>query len=79
MNLAPILPELILTIGAIVLMMVAAFTGKRVRVKDFSSDQVLAAQVAAAIRAGRPDVAGTGVHLHVDRFRDRNDRWTVRR
>ncbi len=29
MNLAPILPEIILTIGAIVLMMVAAFMGKR--------------------------------------------------
>ena len=30
MNLAPILPEIILTIGAIVLMMVAAFLGKRI-------------------------------------------------
>ena len=29
MNLAPILPELILTVGAIVLMMVAAFLGRR--------------------------------------------------
>jgi NADH-quinone oxidoreductase subunit N len=29
MNLAPILPELILTLGAIVLMMVAAFLGRR--------------------------------------------------
>ncbi len=29
MNLAPILPELILTVGAIVLMMVAAFIGRR--------------------------------------------------
>jgi NADH:ubiquinone oxidoreductase subunit 2 (subunit N) len=29
MNLAPILPELILTIGSIVLMMVAAFLGRK--------------------------------------------------
>lgn len=59
--------------------LVKEFSGRRIRVKDFSSDQVLRAQIAAAIRAGVPDRAGTGVHLHVDRYRDRNDRWTVRR
>ncbi|MBC7897117.1 MAG: FHA domain-containing protein, partial [Cytophagaceae bacterium] len=59
--------------------LVKGFADRRIRVKDFSSDQVLRAQIAAAIRAGVPDRAGTGVHLHVDRYRDRNDRWTVRR
>ena len=48
-----------------------------IRVKDFSSDSILQAQVAAATRAGRPDLAGTGLHLHVDRFANRRDRWTV--
>jgi hypothetical protein len=59
--------------------LVKGFSDRRIRVKDFSSDQILRAQIAAAIRAGVPDRAGTGVHLHVDRYRDRNDRWTVRR
>ena len=49
-----------------------------VRVKDFSSDAVLRAQVAAARAAGLADRAGTGLHLHADRFLDRTDRWTVR-
>ncbi len=49
-----------------------------VRVKDFSTDAVLRAQVAAAIRAGHADRAGTGLHLHADRFVDRRDPWTVR-
>ena len=48
-----------------------------VRVKDFSSDAVLRAQVAAARAAGLGDRAGTGLHLHADRFLDRTDRWTV--
>lgn len=59
--------------------LVAGFQQRGIRVKDFSTDAVLRAQVAAALRAGVPDRAGTGVHLHVDRFRDRSDRWTVRR
>jgi hypothetical protein len=47
-----------------------------IRVKDFSTDSVLQAQIASAIKAGLADRAGTGVHLHVDRFADRHDRWT---
>ena len=47
------------------------------RVKDFSRDAVLQQQIAAARRAGHPDRAGTGLHLHVDRFPDRRDRWTT--
>jgi hypothetical protein len=48
-----------------------------IRVKDFSTDSVLQAQIASAIKAGLADRAGTGVHLHVDRFADRHDRWTT--
>ncbi len=48
-----------------------------IRVKDFSTDSVLQAQIQSAIKAGLGDRAGTGVHLHVDRFADRHDRYTV--
>jgi len=48
-----------------------------IRVKDFSTDSVLQAQIQSAIKAGLTDRAGTGVHLHVDRFSDRHDRYTV--
>ena len=48
-----------------------------IRVKDFSTDSVLQAQIQSAIQAGLADRAGTGVHLHVDRFADRHDRYTV--
>jgi hypothetical protein len=48
-----------------------------IRVKDFSTDSVLQAQIKSAIKAGLADRAGTGVHLHVDRFADRKDRYTV--
>lgn len=48
-----------------------------IRVKDFSEDAVLQQQVAAAIQAGLADRAGTGLHLHIDRFANRRDRWTV--
>jgi hypothetical protein len=48
-----------------------------IRVKDFSTDSVLQAQIQAAIKAGLADRAGTGVHLHVDRFADRRDRFTA--
>lgn len=48
------------------------------RVKDFSTDAVLQAQVASARAAGLADRASTGLHLHTDRFVDRVDRWTVR-
>lgn len=57
---------------------VAQLRAAGVRVKDFSSDAVLRAQVAAARAAGLGDRAGTGLHLHADRFGDRADRWTVR-
>ncbi len=50
-----------------------------VRVKDFSRDAILQAQIAAAINAGVADRASTGLHLHLDRFADRRDRWTVPR
>lgn len=48
-----------------------------IRVKDFSQDSILQRQVRAAINAGLSDRAGTGLHLHIDRFADRRDRWTV--
>ena len=48
-----------------------------IRVKDFSTDSVLQAHIQSAIKAGLADRAGTGVHLHVDRFADRHDRYTV--
>lgn len=48
-----------------------------IRVKDFSQDAILRAQIAAAIKAGLKDRAGTGLHLHIDRFANRKDRYTV--
>ncbi len=48
-----------------------------IRVKNFSQDSVLQMQVRAAKAAGVADRAGTGLHLHLDRFADRRDRWTV--
>jgi hypothetical protein len=57
--------------------LVDGFKAAGIRVKDFSRDDVLQAQIAAARARGWNDRAGTGVHLHIDRFRDRRDRWTV--
>jgi len=48
-----------------------------IRVKDFSKDAVLKAQIQAANAAGLRDRASTGLHLHIDRFANRRDRWTV--
>jgi hypothetical protein len=48
-----------------------------IRVKDFSRDSVLRAQVEAAQRAGLIGREGTGLHLHIDRFAGRADQWTV--
>ncbi|MGE3618552.1 MAG: hypothetical protein AB7L66_21965, partial [Gemmatimonadales bacterium] len=57
--------------------LVASFLKVGVRVKDFSTDDVLQAQIAAARARGWNDRAGTGLHLHIDRFRDRRDAYTV--
>ena len=48
-----------------------------IRVKDFSQDSILQRQIKAAISAGVGERAGTGLHLHIDRFADRRDRWTI--
>lgn len=50
-----------------------------IRVKDFSQDSVLRRQVARAIKAGLLFEAGTGLHLHIDRFANKRDRWTTLR
>ncbi len=57
--------------------LIGAFGDRGIRVKDFSLDAVLMAQIQAAIKRGVPDRAGTGKHLHIDRFRDRRDKYTV--
>lgn len=56
---------------------VAALRAEGIRVKDFSDDVVLRAQIRSAHASGLPGRAGTGLHLHADRFPDRRDRWTV--
>ena len=56
---------------------VAECRSRGIRVKDFSKDSILQRQIAAATRAGLLDRAGTGLHLHIDRFANRRDRWTV--
>jgi hypothetical protein len=56
-----------------------ALRARGVRVKDFSDDRVLQAQIASARRRNRPDLMGTGLHLHVDRFANRWDRWTTKK
>jgi hypothetical protein len=52
---------------------------EHIRVKDFSRDSVLRRQVANAIKAGLLFEAGTGLHVHIDRFANRRDRWTTLR
>ncbi|HEX8672152.1 MAG TPA: FHA domain-containing protein [Longimicrobium sp.] len=56
---------------------VAAMREEGIRVKDFSDDAILRAQIRSARAAGLSERAGTGLHLHVDRFPNRRDRWTV--
>lgn len=56
---------------------IQALRSRGIRVKDFTTDAILQAQVASARRAGLADRAGTGLHLHIDRFVSRRDRWTV--
>ncbi len=48
-----------------------------IRVKDFSQDSILQRQIKAAFSAGVGERAGTGLHLHIDRFADRRDQWTI--
>ena len=57
--------------------LIAGFGAVGIRVKDFSDDVILQRQIRAAVAAGLADRAGTGLHLHIDRFRDRRDRYTV--
>ena len=69
MNFAPILPEIILTVGAIVLMMVAAFTGRRG--SSFCSWSSVALLLGAAVSLlGEPQSAGAvfGGQLQADGF-----------
>ncbi|HEX2095275.1 MAG TPA: FHA domain-containing protein [Longimicrobiaceae bacterium] len=54
-----------------------ACRARGIRVKDFSDDDVLRRQIASARAAGHLDRMGTGLHLHIDRFANRRDRWTV--
>jgi hypothetical protein len=56
---------------------VSACRAAGIRVKDFSQDSVLQRQIRSAIRAGLADRAGTGLHLHIDRFANRRDAYTV--
>jgi len=56
---------------------IAALRDEGIRVKDFSDDAILRAQIRSARAAGLSARAGTGLHLHVDRFPNRRDRWTV--
>ncbi|HEX8451940.1 MAG TPA: FHA domain-containing protein [Longimicrobium sp.] len=56
---------------------IAAMRDEGIRVKDFSDDAILRVQIRSAHAAGLSDRAGTGLHLHVDRFPNRRDRWTV--
>jgi len=57
---------------------IQAFNRRGVRVKDFSDDRVLQQQVASALRRNRPELMGTGLHMHIDRFANRWDRWTTK-
>lgn len=52
---------------------------RQIRIKDFSQDSILRRQVANAIKAGMRFEAGTGLHVHIDRFANRRDRWTTLR
>ncbi len=50
---------------------------RHIRIKDFSQDTVLRREINAAVHAGLLFEAGTGLHLHIDRFANRRDRWTT--
>jgi hypothetical protein len=57
--------------------LVGEFKTRGVRVKDFSADSILQRQIRGAVSAGLIDRAGTGLHLHVDRFANRRDAFTL--
>ena len=57
--------------------LIGEFKTRGIRVKDFSADSVLQRQIRSAIKAGLADRAGTGLHLHVDRFANRRDAFTI--
>jgi hypothetical protein len=57
--------------------LVAELRTRRVRVKDFSTDSILQRQIRGAIAAGLIDRVSTGLHLHIDRFANRRDGFTV--
>ena len=63
--------------GAQTAFLVGACRNAGIRVKDFSQDSVLQRQIQSAMRAGLADRAGTGLHIHIDRFADRRDAYTV--
>lgn len=52
---------------------------RHIRIKDFSQDSVLRREVQTAIKAGLLFEAATGLHLHIDRFANRRDKWTTLR
>jgi hypothetical protein len=63
--------------GAQTAFLVGACRNAGIRVKDFSQDSVLQRQIQSAVRAGLADRAGTGLHIHIDRFANRRDAYTV--
>lgn len=56
---------------------IAQCHARQIRIKDFSQDTVLRREINAAVHAGLLFEAGTGLHLHIDRFANRRDRWTT--
>jgi hypothetical protein len=57
--------------------LISEFKSRGIRVKDFSADSILQRQIKSAIKAGLVDRASTGLHLHVDRFANRRDAFTI--
>ena len=56
---------------------IGEFRQRGIRVKDFSTDSVLQRQIRSALNAGLIDRVGTGLHLHIDRFANRRDSFTL--
>lgn len=57
--------------------LISEFRSRGIRVKDFSADSVLQRQIRSALNAGLIDRVGTGLHLHIDRFANRRDSFTI--